>query len=370
MYRIIFAAGARPNFMKVAPVLLEIRRYRNIRSYLVHTGQHYDKNLSKIFFNDLVLPVPHFSLGVGSGTHSAQGARVMMEFEKIVQRHDPHAVVVVGDVNSTLGCALAAVKNRCLNAKYRPLIVHIEAGLRSHDWRMPEEYNRKLTDVISDMLFTTEPIARTNLMREGVNPHNIYFVGNVMIDSLKRSLKRAQESRILSRLKLQERGYAILTLHRPTNVDERHKLKNLLAVLKKITRIMPIVFPVHPRTRKMLVEHKLEHDFLTTVPPLGYLDFLKLMMHARFVLTDSGGIQEETTVLRIPCLTLRENTERPITVTKGTNVLVGTDRARIMDAVERIMEGKVKKGTIPKFWDGHAAQRICKALHKRLVSSR
>ncbi|UCC11484.1 MAG: UDP-N-acetylglucosamine 2-epimerase (non-hydrolyzing) [candidate division WOR-3 bacterium] len=369
MYRVIFAAGARPNFMKVAPVLLEIRRYRSIKSYLVHTGQHYDKNLSKIFFNDLNLPVPHFSLGIGSGTHGTQGARVMMEFEKIVQRHDPHAVVVVGDVNSTLGCALAAVKTRCMNARYRPLIAHIEAGLRSHDWRMPEEYNRRLTDAVSDMLFTTEPTARKNLMREGINPQNIYFVGNVMIDSLKRSLKRAQESRVLSRLKLQEKSYAILTLHRPTNVDERQRLRNLLAVLKKITRILPIVFPVHPRTRKMLVEHNPEHKFLTTVPPQGYLDFLKLMMHARFVLTDSGGIQEETTVLRIPCLTLRENTERPITVTKGTNILVGADRERIMDAVGRIMEGKVKKGTIPKFWDGRAAQRICKALHNRLVSS-
>lgn len=366
MYRIIFVAGARPNFMKVAPVLLEIRRYRSIRSYLVHTGQHYDKNLSKIFFDDLVLPVPHFSLGIGSGTHSTQSARVMTEFEKIVQKEDPHAVVVVGDVNSTLGCALAAVKNRCMNAKYRPLIVHIEAGLRSHDWRMPEEYNRKLTDAISDILFTTEPIARKNLMREGVDPQNIYFVGNVMIDSLKRSLERAQESRILSRLKLLEREYAVMTLHRPTNVDERQRLKKLLAVLKKITKIIPIVFPVHPRTKKMLVEHKLEHKFLTTVPPQGYLDFLKLMMHARFVLTDSGGIQEETTVLRIPCLTLRDNTERPITVTKGTNILVGADRERILDAVGRIMGGKAKKGTIPKFWDGRAAHRICTVLYKRL----
>jgi UDP-N-acetylglucosamine 2-epimerase (non-hydrolysing) len=231
---------------------------------------------------------------------------------------------------------------------------------------MPEEYNRKLTDAISDMLFTTEPIAGKNLMREGVSRQNIYFVGNVMIDSLKRSLKRARESRVLSRLKLQERGYAVLTLHRPTNVDERQRLKKLLAVLKKIAKIMPIVFPVHPRTRKMLVEHKLEHEFLTTVPPQGYLNFLKLMMHARFVLTDSGGIQEETTVLRIPCLTLRENTERPITVTKGTNTLVGADRERIMGAVGRIMEGKTKKGTIPKFWDGRAAHRICTVLYKRL----
>ncbi len=369
MYRVIFAAGARPNFMKVAPVLLEIRRYRTIKSYLVHTGQHYDKNLSKVFFNDLVLPVPHFGLGVGSGTHGMQSARVMMEFEKIVQKHDPHAVVVVGDVNSTLGCALAAVKCRSTHATYRPLIVHIEAGLRSHDWRMPEEYNRRLTDAVSDMLFTTEPIARKNLIREGIDAQNIYFVGNVMIDSLKRSLKRAQESRILSRFRLQEKGYAILTLHRPTNVDDRKRLRTFLAVLKKITKIMPIVFPVHPRTKKMLAEHKLAHKFLTTVPPQGYLDFLKLMMHARFVLTDSGGIQEETTVLHVPCLTLRENTERPITVTKGTNILVGADPKRIMDAVGRIMEGKAKKGSIPEFWDGRAARRVCTALHKRLVSS-
>ena len=262
--------------MKVAPVLLEFRRYRNIKSFLVHTGQHYDRTLSKVFFNDLILPVPHFSLGVGSGTHGTQSARVMMKFEKIVQRCDPHAVVVVGDVNSTLSCALAAVKTRCINTRYRPLIVHIEAGLRSHDWRMPEEYNRRLTDAVSDILFTTEPIARKNLMREGIDPENIYFVGNVMIDSLKHSLKRAQESRVLSRLKLQENGYAVLTLHRPANVDERQRSKKLLAVLKKISKIMPIVFPVHPRTRKMLVEHNLEYKFLTAVPPQGYLVFLKL----------------------------------------------------------------------------------------------
>jgi UDP-N-acetylglucosamine 2-epimerase (non-hydrolysing) len=355
--------------MKVAPVLIEFQRYRDIKPYLVHTGQHYDNTLSSIFFGDLRLPVPHVSLNVGSGTHSVQSARVMVEFEKTLKKIDPHAVVVVGDVNSTLGCALAAAKDRCSNAGYRPLIVHIEAGLRSHDWRMPEEINRKLTDAVSDMLFTTEPVARKNLVREGIDSKNIFFVGNVMIDSLKRSLKRAQESRVLSRLKLQERDYAVLTLHRPTNVDERQQLKKLLAVLKKITKIMPVVFPVHPRTKKMLASHKLEYGFLTTVRPQGYLDFVKLMMDAAFVLTDSGGIQEETTVLDIPCLTLRENTERPVTVTKGTNTVVGLDGTKIMNTVHAILKGKPKRGKTPRLWDGHTAERICKALHERLVSS-
>jgi UDP-N-acetylglucosamine 2-epimerase (non-hydrolysing) len=353
--------------MKVAPILVEFQRYRDVKVYLVHTGQHYDKDLSEIFFADLKLPVPHFSLGVGSGTHGAQSARVMMEFEKIVQRHDPHAVVVVGDVNSTLGCALAAVKNRCGNTGYRPLIVHIEAGLRSFDWRMPEEYNRKLTDAVSDMLFTTEPAARKNLLREGIDPQNIFFVGNIMIDSLKHSLDRARASRVLRRLKLRERSYAVLTLHRPANVDERKRLKKLLGILKKITRVVPVVFPIHPRTRKMLTKHGLKFDFLTTVRPQGYIDFLKLMMDAAFVLTDSGGIQEETTVLGIPCLTLRENTERPVTVSRGTNTVVGIDSNKIMSTINTILSGKAKKGTIPKLWDGRTAQRICKALHERLT---
>lgn len=352
--------------MKVAPVLIEFQRYRDVKPILVHTGQHYDKDLSKIFFDDLKLPEPHYSLGVGSGTHSKQSARVMVEFEKIVKKHDPHAVVVVGDVNSTLGCALAAAKSRCSNVQYRPLIVHIEAGLRSFDWRMPEEFNRKLTDAVSDVLFTTEPAAHENLLREGIRPRNIFFVGNVMIDSLKRSLDRARASSLLTRLKLQNRAYAVLTLHRPVNVDDPKKLKKLLGILKKIARIVPVVFPVHPRTKKMLAEHDFNSDFLMTVRPLGYHDFLKLTMEAAFVLTDSGGIQEETTVLGIPCLTLRENTERPITVSRGTNTLVGTDGKKIMNAVDTILNGKTKKGTIPKLWDGRAAQRICKTLHERL----
>jgi len=355
--------------MKAAPVLIEFQRYPDVKPFLVHTGQHYDRNLSSIFFRDLKLPVPHVSLNVGSGTHSVQSARVMIEFEKTLKKLDPHAVVVVGDVNSTLGCALAAVKNRCSNTAYRPLIVHIEAGLRSHNWRMPEEINRRLTDAISDVLFTTEPIARKNLLREGIHSQKIYFVGNVMIDSLKRSLDRARASSIVARLRLETRAYAVLTLHRPTNVDDPKKLKKLLGILKKITKIMPVVFPVHPRTKKMLAEHKLKYDFLTTVRPQGYLDFLKLMMDAAFVLTDSGGIQEETTVLGIPCLTLRENTERPVTVTKGTNSVVGLDGKKIMDTVHAILKGKPKRGTIPRLWDGHTAERICKALHERLVSS-
>jgi UDP-N-acetylglucosamine 2-epimerase (non-hydrolysing) len=290
----------------------------------------------------------------------------MVAFENVLNKHKPHMVIVVGDVNSTLACALAAVKVRCANRDYYPLLAHIEAGLRSSDWHMPEEYNRRLTDAVSDFLFVTEPSGLRNLKQEGIAKERIFFVGNVMIDSLMRFRKSAERSSILQRLRVQKNKYALLTMHRPTNVDKKKALRGILHVLREISRDVKVIYPIHPRTQKMLEQYDLPVDFLKTVPPLGYLDFLALMMNACFVLTDSGGIQEETTVLRIPCLTLRENTERPVTVSEGTNTLVGKDPEKILGAVERILEGKVKKGKRPKFWDGKASRRICRIIDAHL----
>ncbi len=365
-YKIIIVVGARPNFMKAAPVYEEFKKYPEIKTILIHTGQHYDQNLSRVFFDELKLPEPKFYLGVGSGSHSIQTAKIMIEFETILQKQKPNMIVVVGDVNSTLACALSAAKYRCLNKVYQPLIAHIEAGLRSFDWRMPEEINRRLTDALSDLLFTTEPQANDNLLKEGIEPNRIFYVGNVMIDSLLKFKAQARKSKILKELKLKEKNYALLTIHRPTNVDDKKDLEKLLQVLKKIADSIEIVFPIHPRTRKMLEDYKISIDFLRTVPALGYLDFLRLMSDAKFVLTDSGGIQEETTVLGIPCLTLRKNTERPITFSVGTNTVVGNEPTHIISEVKKILQGKAKKGNIPEFWDGRTAERICKIVYDYL----
>jgi UDP-N-acetylglucosamine 2-epimerase (non-hydrolysing) len=352
--------------MKIAPIFIEFNKYPGIKLLIVHTGQHYDKELSKIFFKDLKLPKPHFYLGVGSNTHSVQSAKIMIEFEKILMAQSPHLVMVVGDVNSTVACALVAAKYRCTNRRYLPFIAHVEAGLRSYDWHMPEEINRRLTDALSDFLFTTEPSARDNLIKEGISSDQIFYVGNVMIDTLKKFKKRAERSTILEELKLKKKNYAVLTMHRPTNVDEKSDLKKILVALKKVADSIKIVFPIHPRTKKMLHKYRISRKFLKIIPPLGYLDFLKLMMHAKFVLTDSGGIQEETTVLNIPCLTLRDNTERPITASVGTNIIVGKDSKQITTEARKIMAGKSKQGQTPKFWDGRAAQRICKIVYNHL----
>jgi len=368
-YKVIIVVGARPNFMKAAPVFVEFKKYEKIDPLLIHTGQHYDNNLSKVFFDDLKLAEPHFYLGVGSGTHSIQTAKVMIEFEKILLEQNPHLVMVVGDVNSTLACALAAVKYRCANQQYYPLIAHIEAGLRSYDWQMPEEINRRLTDSLSDFLFTTEPGAEDNLIKEGIDTEKIFYVGNVMIDSLLKSKKKAEESEILTQLKLKKKNYAVLTIHRPTNVDDREDFKKLLNALKKVSKSIQIIFPIHPRTKKMLPKYHMNTDFLKIIPPLGYLDFIKLLIHAKFVMTDSGGIQEETTVLNVPCLTLRKNTERPVTVTMGTNIIVGKDQMKIIEETDKILQGKGKKGQIPKFWDGRTAQRICKIVYDFLKTN-
>ena len=362
MLKVINVVGARPNFMKVAPLVEAMkRREHEFTPLVVHTGQHYDTMMSDAFFKDLELPEPDLYLSVGSGTHAAQTAAVMHRFEPVVLQEKPDWVLVVGDVNSTLACALVCVK---LGVK----VAHVEAGLRSRDRSMPEEINRLLTDQISDLLFTPSQDADENLRAEGIPNERIRFVGNIMIDSLNKQLERAQSSNIRQELKVANQAYAVLTLHRPANVDDRETLKRILGVLEIIGERVPIIFPVHPRTRKMLTELDLEPSVnsdrgLRLVEPLGYLDFLRLYSGAKLVLTDSGGIQEETTVLGIPCVTLRENTERPITVEMGTNTIVGTDPLKIAAAAFAALDhGPRRDYQVPPLWDGHTADRILDAL--------
>ncbi len=351
--KVVAVAGARPNFMKIAPLLWELRRRPGVTAHLVHTGQHYDERMSRLFFEQLHIPRPDVDLGVGSGSHAAQTAEVMKRFEPVLLDRRPDVVLVVGDVNSTLACALTAVK---LGID----VAHVEAGLRSFDRTMPEEINRLLTDAISRWLFVTEPSGVENLHREGVPAGRIHLVGNVMIDTLLACRDRCEESTILQELALPERGYAVLTLHRPANVDEPAVFARLMGAVGELSTWLPVVFPVHPRTRKALAAGGTAAGLVVT-EPLGYLDFMKLLAHARLVLTDSGGIQEETTVLGVPCLTLRNNTERPITCAEGTNRLVGLEPARILAAARAVLDGPVE-GRIPALWDGQAARRIVDVL--------
>jgi UDP-N-acetylglucosamine 2-epimerase (non-hydrolysing) len=359
--RILHVVGARPNFMKVAPILAELRKHPDVEQVLVHTGQHYDEKMSDVFFQDLGMPAPDVHLGVGSGSHAQQTAKVMMAIEPVLLGRRPDVVVVAGDVNSTLAVALVA-------SKLGIRIAHVEAGLRSRDWSMPEEVNRVLTDRLSDLLFTPSPDGDENLAREGIDPARVHLVGNVMIDSLRAALPRARESRIHAQLGVGRGAYALATLHRPSNVDDPESLAKVLGALAEIAARLPVVFPIHPRTRaRMAADARLRDRAasargLRLVDPLGYLDFLALAADARFVLTDSGGIQEETTALGVPCLTLRENTERPVTVEVGTNTLVGTDPAQIVPAAIAILEGRGKTGRIPDLWDGRAAERIARIL--------
>jgi UDP-N-acetylglucosamine 2-epimerase (non-hydrolysing) len=362
MLKVINVVGARPNFMKVAPIVAAMkRRAERFHPLVVHTGQHYDAAMSDSFFRDLELPEPDVHLGVGSASHAAQTAAVMERFEPVVLQEKPDWVLVVGDVNSTLACALVCVK---LGIK----VAHVEAGLRSRDRTMPEEINRLLTDQIADLLLTPSPDADENLRAEGIPPERIRFVGNVMIDSLLQNLERARASRVRADLGVDGSAYGVLTLHRPSNVDRPETFGRILSALETITQTLPVIFPVHPRTRKTIAELGLSERVaamknLRLIDPLGYLDFLSLYSSARLVLTDSGGIQEETTVLGIPCLTLRENTERPITVELGTNVVVGTDTARIIAAATAAMNGSAKPtARQPPLWDGHASERILDAL--------
>ncbi len=358
--RVLAVAGARPNFMKIAPLLQELRAREGFETLLVHTGQHYDAAMSDSFFRDLGIPEPDVNLGVGSGSHGEQTAEVLRKIEPLLIERHPDVLVVVGDVNSTLAATLAAVK---LGIP----VAHVEAGLRSFDRSMPEETNRVMTDVVSEWLFTTEPAAEQNLLREGVARDRIHFVGNVMIDTLLANLDRARGLDSLERLGLEPRGYALLTLHRPSNVDDPVRLRALFAVLEEINTELPVVFPVHPRTQGA-IERLLggQRPALRMTEPLGYLEFLQLMAEARLVLTDSGGIQEETTALGVSCLTLRDSTERPVTVDEGTNTMVGTEPDAIRAAVRKILDGEAKKGRVPALWDGRAAARIVDILERDL----
>lgn len=354
--KIINIVGARPNLPKIAPLMREMQRHPEVEPILVHTGQHYDESLSDIFFRQMGIPEPHVNLEVGSGSHAAQTAEILKRVEPVLLQRRPDLVLVVGDVNSTIAVGLAAVKLGI------PL-AHVEAGLRSFDRTMPEEINRLLTDALADYLFVTEEDAIQNLIKEGRPRDSIHLVGNVMIDSLRYFLPIAQKSNVGEELALKNgtawSRFGLLTLHRPSNVDCTEKLTELLGAVDTVAAKVPIIFPVHPRTQQRLVQAGISHNsHLRLIPPIGYLDFLCLLSKATLVLTDSGGIQEETTALGVPCLTLRENTERPITISQGTNLLIGTEPARIVAAAQDILAGKGKSGRIPPLWDGHAAERI------------
>lgn len=363
---LVCVVAARPNYMKMAPILAALARLRPApRLTLVHTGQHYDADMNSSFFAALAMPAPDLNLAVGSASHAQQTADVMRRFEPVLEQLAPSAVLVVGDVNSTLGCALVA-------AKMRIAVLHVEAGLRSFDRAMPEEINRVLTDQLSTLLFTSEQAGNSNLLREGVAPERIHFVGNVMIDTLLQRLPTA----IAAHQTLAEAGfdpllgqpqrYAVLTLHRPSNVDQPQRLRALISTMGELAQRLPLLFTVHPRTRAMLERSGLQAGLaapgLICLPPLGYLEMLGLMKDARLVLTDSGGVQEETTALGVPCLTLRDNTERPVTVNEGSNALAGREPATILALCDDILRHGGKRGRIPQFWDGHAAERIAAAI--------
>ena len=354
--KIVYVVGARPNFMKIAPLMSTMARAGFAEQKLVHTGQHFDVSMSDVFFGDLGMPVPDIYLGIGSGSHAEQTAKVMTGFETVCFREKPDLVVVAGDVNSTMACAIDC-------AKLRIPCAHVEAGLRSFDLNMPEEVNRIITDRVCDLLLTPSRDADENLRREGTPEDRIFRVGNVMIDTLLAHLDRARQAATPTRFGVQPGRYALLTLHRPSNVDDHIVLCGLLGAVEEIQKELPVVFPVHPRTRGQLAEFELTKHLetlggLKICEPLGYLDFLALTSQAKVVLTDSGGLQEETTALGIPCLTMRENTERPVTVEEGTNTLVGMDPARIISAVRDVLAGRGKAGRVPDLWDGKASERI------------
>ncbi len=366
MKKVLHIVGARPNFMKAAPIHKAIAERGQLAQVLVHTGQHYDVKMSDVFFTDLGMPAPDVYLGIGSGSHAEQTARTMIELEKVFLREKPELVSVVGDVNSTLAGALVA-------SKMGIRIAHVEAGLRSFDRAMPEEINRVLTDRISGLLLTPSSDADANLLKEGMDPERIHLVGNVMIDSLMASKARAEKLSTLADMGLAPRGYAVCTLHRASNVDDAKVLSGLLSALAHVSTRVPVIFPVHPRTRKMLADHGLgglleRAPGLRLVDPMGYLEFLALTSQARLILTDSGGLQEESTALGVPCLTLRENTERPVTVEQGTNLVVGTDPVRIREEADRALDGKGKQGRVPALWDGRTAERIA-ALYERVLDT-
>lgn len=359
--RITLIAGARPNFMKVAPIIHAIKCSQSERKgfsfRLVHTGQHYDKQMSGTFFEELNIPQPDINLGCGGGSQAEQAAAIMVKFEQDLLANPTDLVMVVGDVTSTMACSLVAKK---LGVK----VAHVEAGIRSYDLSMPEEINRMVTDSIADYFFTTTHWATNNLLSAGIKKERIFFVGNVMIDTLLANMDRFRKPEEYDRLSLKEKGYIVLTMHRPGNVDEAEKLKRTMSEIVNNVNEMPVVFPIHPRTAKIFADLGIEADNLKVIPPLGYLEFNYLVKHAKAVITDSGGITEETTVMHIPCMTLRDNTERPETCEIGTNSLVGTDPNNIRPELEKLLSGNWKKGEIPELWDGHAAERIVDVLKR------
>ena len=369
--RIMSIVGARPNMMKVAPLMAELRLHEEIQAILVHTGQHYDYSMSQVFFDQLHMPNPDYNLEVGSGTHYAQTAEIIVRFGELVQQDRPDMVLVAGDVNSTIACALVAAKEGIP-------VAHVEAGLRSFDRSMPEEINRILTDAVSDLLFTTEESGNRNLVNEGIAPGKVFFVGNLMIDSLVRALEMAQESSLRSELGLNAQRYAVLTLHRPSNVDDGEQLSRTLDAIAQIAQRIPVLFPAHPRTARNIAQAGLKavriweggeiaEPALWMMPPASYLDFLGLLQHAVMVITDSGGVQEETTFLGVPCLTYRENTERPVTVSMGTNKLVGCDPQSLLHSALALLEnpGQGRSAPVrPPLWDGQTAPRIVRILRE------
>lgn len=357
--KIDLIAGARPNFMKIASIIDAIHtaqsEKKNIEYRLIHTGQHYDKNMSENFFTQLGMPHPHVNLGAGGGTQSEQTAAIMIGYEKLLMTEKSDLCLVVGDVNSTMACSIVA-------QKLHVPVAHVEAGIRSGDWTMPEEINRLVTDAITNFFFTTTPEACEILKKSGIAEDRIFWVGNTMIDTLLKHRNRFQKPPIWDELNLQKNEYLVMTLHRPSNVDEDEKLKILIVELISNSQGLPLIFPAHPRTAKILTKLGIDHENLHIIDPLGYLEFNYLVENARAVITDSGGITEETTVMGIPCITLRNNTERPETVIIGTNELIGTDPATIKPAMELLFSGKWKKGGIPELWDGNAGQRIVSKL--------
>jgi UDP-N-acetylglucosamine 2-epimerase (non-hydrolysing) len=368
MKKVISVVGARPNFMKVAPIHRAFESYAGIEHIIVHTGQHYDKNMSDAFFQDLEMPHPKHFLSAGSGTHAQQTAKVMVEFEKVIEEEKPDMVIVVGDVNSTVACSLTSVK------LHIP-VAHVEAGLRSGDRDMPEEINRIVTDSICNLAFITEESGKVNLLKENYPEENIYFVGNTMIDSQHFALNKLQGNDVLKRLDLPSKGYVLSTVHRPSNVDDKEQMNDLIDVFALIAEKRKVVIPMHPRTRKNIenfgLSDKLESvNNIIITEPLGYLDFLNLMKNCDFVITDSGGIQEETTALNIDCITIRTTTERPSTIEIGTNILVQPEKQEIIIAVNKYLNGERKQGSIPYLWDGSAAKRIAEVISKKLLESK
>ncbi|GAB3168001.1 non-hydrolyzing UDP-N-acetylglucosamine 2-epimerase [Telluribacter humicola] len=364
--KILNIVGARPNFMKVAPLHRAFSRYPDIESKIIHTGQHYDARMSDVFFNQLELPQPHYFLGIGGGTHTQQTAKIMLEFEPILASEKPDVVLVVGDVNSTIACALVAVKEGIP-------VLHVEAGLRSGDRRMPEEINRILTDSISDYLFVTEQAGLDNLKRESVPDEKVHFVGNVMIDSLVYYRQKSQQLDLLSSIGVEPDSYILMTMHRPANVDNEQGLRSIVQIARNTARHKTVLFPIHPRTLSNMEKYSLKEELeaisqVQLMEPQGYLEFLHLMESAALIITDSGGIQEETTYLQVPCLTFRDTTERPVTVEIGTNYLLrDLNPDTVEEHVQAILDGKAKQGQVPPFWDGQAAERITTIIREKLM---